>query len=87
MFRQNISQHRWYWHQAIINIRFVITLLLLMKLLMKMLGLIMLLIPRKWVKIIIMTVSGIHRRNRRTFALHALRPALADTIKETSGFK
>ena len=43
VFRQNISQHRWYRHQAIINIRFVITLLLLMKLLMKMLvGLIML---------------------------------------------
>lgn len=64
MFRQNISQHRWYWHQAIINIRFAITLLLLRKLLMKMLvGLIMLLILRRWVKIIIMTVSVIHRRN------------------------
>ena len=30
MFRQNISQHRWYRHRAIINIRFVISFLSLL---------------------------------------------------------
>ena len=52
MFRQNISRHRWYRHHAIINIRFVINLQLLMKMLVGM-------IMRGWMK---MTVGAVHRR-------------------------